>query len=134
MPKTSIRLSDELYDKIQQESELNGLSMSDFIRQSVESQLLCVGQNGGQSVGHNGGHGVNNSAIDLLREQLSNQHDQIRQLTQELFDARQSTDEASRRHDTIVLQMTQQLNQAQMQLEDLRHRPSWWQRLFGAKA
>jgi len=55
---------------------------------------------------------------------------QMQQLTGELSDSRQVTEDVSLRHDTIVLQLTQQLSRANLQIEDMRQKRSWWQRVF----
>jgi chromosome segregation ATPase len=61
-------------------------------------------------------------------------NERVQQLTAELSDARQAADDASKRSDTIIAQMTQQIDRAQLQLEDLRNeqreKPNWWGRLF----
>jgi chromosome segregation ATPase len=78
-------------------------------------------------------------AIDALTEQLqvkdSQLSDLLRQLDEanrHLFDARQSADDASKRSDMLIAQLTQQLDRTQLQLHDERARPSWWQKLFSA--
>ncbi len=54
---------------------------------------------------------------------------QIDKLTDELREMRRSADETSKRHDTIVMQLTQQLDRSQLMLEDLRKRRSVWQKI-----
>jgi len=57
-----------------------------------------------------------------LRQQSDALMRQNEQLTQDLS-------EQSKRHDTIVMRMTQQLDRAHLQIEDLRKRRSVWQRI-----
>ncbi|MCS5661905.1 MAG: hypothetical protein NZ842_16030, partial [Dehalococcoidia bacterium] len=56
-----------------------------------------------------------NSEIQFLREQNT-------KLTDEISEART-------RSDTIIMQLTQQLERTQMQLEDLRETKTLWQRM-----
>ena len=62
-------------------------------------------------------------------------NERIRQLAEELTESRRGSEGAAERHDTIVLTLTQQLDHANLQLEDLRQARSkrWWQRLFRQK-
>ena len=65
-----------------------------------------------------------------LRQQNESLMHQIEQLTGELTESHQVTENGSLRHDTIVLQITQQLDRAHMQIEDLRQKRSWWRQMF----
>jgi len=97
-------------------------------------------ENGGNS-GHNGqanlsNQVINNTLLSELRAHLTEKErlvvEQIRhidKLTDELREMRISASETSKRHDTIVMQLTQQLDRSQLQLEDLRQRRTVWQRL-----
>ena len=62
-------------------------------------------------------------------ETLAHQADAANQRHEE---TQRAAEDASKRHDTIVLQMTTQLERTQLQLEDMRQRTqhSWWKRLF----
>jgi len=62
--------------------------------------------------------------ISVLKEQLQEKDKQIESLQRQLGDA-------SQRHDTIVLQMTKQLEQSQRLLE--YHQEPWYRRLFRKK-
>ena len=52
---------------------------------------------------------------------------QIESLQTELIRANERFDEASKRHDTIVMTMTQERQEIQRQLEDQRKKRKWWQ-------
>ena len=60
--------------------------------------------------------------IDQMTKQIDSQNGEIAFLRNELS-------EQSKRHDTLLLQMTQQLDRAHLQLEDKQNPPSLWQRL-----
>ena len=71
------------------------------------------------------------TVTDQMTKQIDSQGGEIAFLRQELSDQ-------SKRHDAILLQMTQQLDRAHLQLEDLHgeppiesleQQPSFWQRL-----
>lgn len=67
--------------------------------------------------------------ISQMTKQIDSQADEIAFLRGELSKQTDEHSEQSKRHDTIVLKMTQQLDRAQLQLEDLQKHPSLWQRL-----
>ena len=69
---------------------------------------------------------VKDQQIDFLSHQLEETHRRHE-------DSQRATEDAFKRHDTIVLQMTQQLDHARLQLEDMVHRPSFWQRWLGTR-
>jgi len=61
---------------------------------------------------------------ELLRQQLTEKDKQIGKLQEEIS-------EHSQRTDTIIMQMTRQLEQSQMMLESAEQKArSWWSRLF----
>ena len=62
--------------------------------------------------------------INQMNRQIDRQADEITFLRGELSKQSDENSEQSKRHDTIVLQMSQQLDRAQLQLEDLRTRQS----------
>lgn len=115
MKHISIRVPDELYDKvIAKADEANG-SLSNFVRTVV--QQACEN-------GHTNGSD-NHPALEILCDQLHTKDAQIAELTTEVSESR-------RRSDTIIAQMTTQLDRANLQLEDSRTQKSWWQRLVGS--
>lgn len=63
-----------------------------------------------------------------LQEENARLKQELEQARQDLRDARSQMDEASQRHDTIVLQLTRQLENQQRLLE--YHEAPWWRRLF----
>ena len=62
---------------------------------------------------------------DLLR-QLSDQQAKIDKLENQLENERQRYEDAAQRHDTIVMQMTRQMESQQRLLE--YHKEPWWKR------
>ena len=71
----------------------------------------------------------NTNLINQMTTQIDRQVEEIAFLRDELSKQRDEQSEQSKRHDTIVLHMTQQLDRAQLQLEDKQNTPSLWQRL-----
>ena len=69
--------------------------------------------------------------IGWLQERIEGQAKQISELQSELASARKETAEASQRHDTIVLQLTRQLEQSQRLIE-YRNEP-WYRRWFRSR-
>ena len=71
------------------------------------------------------------AVIDQMTRQIDSQNGEIAFLRNELS-------QQSKRHDTLLLQMTQQLDRAHLQIEDLtplpdtRKQPSLWKRLLAA--
>lgn len=72
---------------------------------------------------------TNTNLIDQMTTQIDRQVEEIAFLRDELSKQRDEQSEQSKRHDTIVLHMTQQLDRAHLQLEDKQNTPSLWQRL-----
>ena len=61
------------------------------------------------------------SEVEYLREQFS-------EVQRQLDETRKGAEEASERSDTLLLQLTRQLEQSQRMLE--AHQESWWRRIF----
>ncbi|MDE0042087.1 MAG: hypothetical protein OXT74_08625, partial [Candidatus Poribacteria bacterium] len=70
--------------------------------------------------------------IDQMTTQIDRQGEEIAFLRGELSKQRDEHSDQSKRHDTIVLHMTQQLDRAHLQLEDIQKHPTFWQRLKAA--
>ena len=69
--------------------------------------------------------------ISNLKGKIETQEAIIKEKDEALEKARQDAAEASARHDTIVLQLTRQLEQSQRLLE--YHERPWWRRWFAKK-
>ena len=69
------------------------------------------------------------SEIDHLRSELAEKNRQLEAQADQIASLQADLSEQSKRHDTIVLHMTQQLERVQLQLEDMRSR-GWWRRMF----
>ena len=66
--------------------------------------------------------------ITELHTQNEHLRNQIENLQEQVVENQRSSDDASQRHDTIVLQLTRQLEQSQRMLE--AHREPWYRRMF----
>ena len=65
---------------------------------------------------------VDDSETKRLQDENQWLREQVTSLTRQVEDA-------SKRHDTIVMQLTQQLDRSQLQLEDMRKKRTVWQRI-----
>lgn len=70
----------------------------------------------------------NSEIISVLKLQLEEKDLQIRSLQQQMEKMRNDTSEAGQRHDTIILQMTRQLEQSQRMLE--YNQSPWYRKWF----
>ena len=100
MPIASARISDELHEKIQIESALAGISVSDFIRSAIDNEVNGRIQENGHPPSTE-----NSPAFALLSEQLKEKDQQISQLHQLVAMSQKHSDDL---------------------LEDLRKPRSWW--------
>jgi len=66
--------------------------------------------------------------IEWLQKRVEEQESRISELQSELVEAHKTAAEASQRHDTIVLQLTRQLEQSQRLLE--YNQEPWYRRWF----
>ena len=127
MPIISARIDGELHEQVKLEAQLEGVSPSKYLKRLIENAV-----NGGLHFGGHPSKGGEAITLGIMRERLKEKGEEIDYLRQELTSARQATDSGSQRHDTIVLQLTQDLKDTQQQLEDLRKpRRRWW--LFGRR-
>ena len=77
-----------------------------------------------QVIGGNAESVEASAVIDQMTRQMVRQDEEIEFLRKELS-------EQGKRHDTIIMQMTQQLDRVHLQLEDLRQCRTLWQRIKG---
>ena len=68
------------------------------------------------------------AVVEQLRSEVEHLREKLDEKDKALEDARQAADEASQRHDTIVLQLTMQVEQRQRLLD--YHRDPWYRRIF----
>ena len=116
MPIASARISDELHDQVKIESELQGVSISDFIRKSIEDAV------NGRIQSEEKKPSIEDSpAFALLSEQLKEKDQQISQLHQLVAMSQKHSDD-----------LANQLEQTTKQLEDQRQNGKWW-RFWSAK-
>ena len=67
--------------------------------------------------------------VEILKNQLQKREMEVEDLRRQLEAKDRMLDDASQRHDTIVLQLTRQLEQSQHLLE--YHKSPWWRRWLG---
>lgn len=91
------------YESIQQASAASGFNVSDFLRKAVEQML-------------SNGEPQDNRRITWLEEQITH-------LQTELSESR-------KRSDMLIAQLTQQVDRASLQLEDMHQRKPFWARVF----
>ncbi len=70
----------------------------------------------------------NTELISVFKAQLEEKDRQIERLQKQLEDKDRVIEDASQRHDTIVLQLTRQLEQSQRMLE--AHQEPFWKKWF----
>lgn len=105
MRQFNVRVQDDLYEQARVAAEVKGITLSDFIRDSVSQ--AC--RNGDAPY-----------VLDLLRDELSHKNEQIDHLHQLL--AIQSKTTAA---------LTEQLDAHRALIEDMRRRkPPVWKRIF----
>ena len=68
-------------------------------------------------------------SVAYLKNRLEIAEKRYEDFLQELIEERERNDDERKRTDTIIMQLTQQLERTQMQLEDLRETKTLWQRV-----
>lgn len=69
--------------------------------------------------------------VELLKEQLKEKDKQIDKLQEQFSETQKASEDASQRHDTIVMQLTRQLEQSQKMIS--AHQEPWYRKWFGRK-
>ncbi|MCH8293210.1 hypothetical protein IH992_19150 [Candidatus Poribacteria bacterium] len=122
-----VKIPLEIYEQMKNNADLAGISVSGFVRDSIEQRL-----NKGKTE-LNGGLGEVKQVFNAFEDQLSTKDKQIEQLGSDLS-------KQSERHDMIVMQLSKTIESQQMQItdktlmiEDLRQPKSFWNRLFNGK-
>ena len=72
---------------------------------------------------------LNPDETENLKSQNEQLNKDLRQMADKLSQMADNATEERRRHDLIILQLTQQLDQARLQIEDLTLKQTYWQRL-----
>ena len=121
MHKTSVRFSNQDYERIKAQSEIESISVADMVRKLVGSALEAQ-RNGREAQDAQGED--NGTTTEALRDQLREKDQQISELHQ-LFAMKEKN----------LATFGEQLERAQLQLEDMRakEKRSWWQRTFGKR-
>ena len=68
-------------------------------------------------------------SVAYLKSRLEIAEKRYEDFLQELIEERERNDDERKRTDTIIMQLTQQLERTQLQLEDLRETKTLWQRV-----
>ena len=118
MRHISVRVDDELYQKVKEEADNDGFKVADYVRR----KLRQIASNHGLLAA-----GIDESAAALLRQleakdnQLSRRDDQIDALTQQNDHLTQLLAVQTKNNASLTGRL--------QAIEDMRHRP-WWRRLF----
>lgn len=120
MKAFSVRVEDELHALAVAKAEEGGMSLAEVVRAAV--QTFCTP-----------GRTESKALVNEWHAQLHTKDTHIDKLLTELVETRRAVEDASKRHDTIVLHLTQQLEHAHLQLEDLRQKSTWWRRVLKKK-
>ena len=105
----TIRIDDDLNEKAIEQADKLGVTRASLIRRALNSYLNKSNPNEDSEV------------IDILKEELAKAHVLI-----------QDANEAKSRSDTIIMQLTKQLEHSQLQLEDLTKPQTFIQKLRAA--
>lgn len=130
MPVASTRISQETYDRIQEITALEGITVSDLIRQYLED-IVDKGLHNEDAQGN-----LNNRAFALFQSQLESKDSQIERLHEQIDQLHQLLAMKERSVDALTSQLgtaQDQIGRAQDQLEDMRtkEKRSWWERITG---
>ena len=111
------RVDTDLHEKIEQYCEEHGLSMSELMRTSVEQMFAEPQTNGKHSLvdaqtnGEQGIHALTEQ-LQIKDSQLQRKDEQLEALQTELSDARRGSEEAGKRSDMLLAQITNHLDRA----------------------
>jgi antitoxin component of RelBE/YafQ-DinJ toxin-antitoxin module len=125
MRNLCVRVDDATHEQVSQKAEEMAVSLSDFMRGALHAMCnndACNPEPESEEL---------KSTMEILHSQLHVKDMQLERYQGQLEAFQMQLGEQSKRHDTIVLQMTQQLDRANLQLEDLRQKQGWFKRLFG---
>ena len=70
--------------------------------------------------------------VELLKEQLKEKDKQIEKMQEQFSETQKASEDASQRHDTILMQLTRQLEQSQRMLS--AHQEPWYRKVFKRKS
>ena len=110
MPVASTRVSDEFYERVKDEAVSQHISVSDFIRQAIETAVDDSLQTVNKSK-----DAFSEQTLDVIRSELEQKNEQISQLHQLVAMSQKHSEDLTK------------------QLEDGRQRRSWW-RFWGTNS
>ena len=126
-----VKVPVELYETVKEYADAIGVSMSDVIREAIKEKCHKVKQPSNE---------VEQSSNNIQQrfDDLKSEHEYLRQQHETAMATIQQmqadAESAKERSDTIILQVSQQVNQLteqnQLLLEDLRPKKRWYHRLF----
>jgi len=130
MKHISIRLPEQLYEEVVDKSKEKSISVSEFARSVIASVLTQTNTSSPQQSIQE--HTTSIHLIDTFTKQLKEKDNQISEANRRHEETQRAAEDASKRHDTIILQMTEQLDRANLQIEDMRPKQNvnWWTRMF----
>ena len=114
MKTISVKVPQEIYDKLKTEADSRELTFSEHVRNRL--------------IGDDNRHPRNDASLTEVLQTLKNELGIKNQLIDRL---QTDLSDQSKRHDMIVAQMTTQVDHVYLQLEDLRKSQPWWKRVFG---
>jgi antitoxin component of RelBE/YafQ-DinJ toxin-antitoxin module len=123
MRNLCVRVDEATYQQVSQKAVEMELSLSDFMRQALHA-MCSNGECNPESESPQF-----KEMLAMMHSQLQAKDMQLERKETQLEQVQEDLSEQSKRHDTIVLQMTQQLDRTTLLLEDMRRR-SWWKRLL----
>ena len=117
----------DFYEEVKAHAQERGMSLSGLLRYAVKQILTEANPPAAM-----GGTGAE-VGLKTLTDQLQVKDEYLREKDRQIERLQSDLSEQSKRHDTIVLQMTQQLDRANVQIEDLRVKKPFFQRVFGRR-
>ena len=110
-----------LYNQIKSNALAEGISVSAYLRKSIEMRL---------DPGMADGNTESDQSITAFVEQLQTKDTQIAQLHDQIQELHQLIAMGHKERDRL----SEQLQHTTIQLEDLRQpNPAWWKRMFGTR-
>ena len=114
MPRIGIRITNDLNEELKTVAEFEGVSVSDFVRQSLE-QTLQFSRTGGHTASYNVEH---HREVKQLHEQTEQKDKQIQELHQLLAVAQKNVASVTEQNQLLLTDNRKQL---------------WWERLWSRR-
>ena len=112
MPRIGIRITEEFHEEIKTVAEIDGVSVSDFVRQAIENEMLDR---------RTASNRISLETVTLLKEQVKEKDAQIEHLHQQ----------ADQLHQLVAMAQSNQADTLK-QLEDAKTQRRRWWKFWGA--